>query len=137
MTRRIAKPAGTIVLDSDALAKAVRRDRELTSWIALALADDLRVIASAVTLVEVIHPGINQAALNWTVSRLVIEPVTEALARHAAVLLAETGRHGHQHAIDAMVCATAFAAPGPVTVLTSDPDDITALCGRRATVITI
>ena len=137
MTRRIAKPAGTIVLDSDALAKAVRRDRELTSWIALALADDLRVIASAVTLVEVIHRGINQAALNWTVSRLVIEPVTEALARHAAVLLAETGRHGHQHAIDAMVCATAFAAPGPVTVLTSDPDDITALCGRRATVITI
>jgi hypothetical protein len=66
-----------------------------------------------VTLVEVIHPGINRAALDWTFSRLVIEPVTEVLARHAAALLAETGRHGHQHAIDAVVCATALAAPRP------------------------
>ena len=41
MTRRIATPAGTLVLDSEGLAKAVRRDRELTSWFALALADDL------------------------------------------------------------------------------------------------
>jgi hypothetical protein len=36
-----------------------------------------------------------------------------------------------------MLCATALVAPGPVTVLTSDPEDLTALCGRRVTLIKI
>ena len=39
--------------------------------------------------------------------------------------------------IDAMLGATALAAPGPVTILTSDPEDLTALCGRPATVIRV
>jgi predicted nucleic acid-binding protein len=132
-----AVPAGTLVLDSEGLAKAVLRDREVTSWLALARADDLRVVTSAATLVEVIHPRINRPALEWTLSRLVIEPVTEAIARHAAALLADAGLHGHKYAIDAMLSATALAAPGPVTVLTSDPEDVTALCGGRITVIKI
>jgi predicted nucleic acid-binding protein len=134
---RSAVPGGTLVLDSEGLARAVQRDRALTAWFALARADDLRVITSAATLVEVIHPRINRAALEWTVSRIVIEPVTEAIARSAAALLGETNRHGHQHAIDAMVSATALAAPGPVTVLTSDPADLIVLCGSRVTVIGI
>jgi hypothetical protein len=45
--------------------------------------------------------------------------------------------HVPQYAIDAMLCAIALAAPGPVTILTSDPEDISALCGRHATVIKI
>jgi predicted nucleic acid-binding protein len=126
-----------LVLDSQGLARAVQRDRVVTAWLALARADDLRVITSAATLVEVIHPRINRPAVEWTVSRIVVEPVTEAIARAAAALLAETKRHGHQHAIDAMVSATALGAPGPVTVLTSDPDDLLALCGGRVTVIGI
>ena len=36
-----------------------------------------------------------------------------------------------------MLSATALAAPGPVTILTSDPEDLTALCGGRATVIKV
>lgn len=36
-----------------------------------------------------------------------------------------------------MLSATALAAPGPVTILTFDPEDLTMLCGRRATVIKI
>lgn len=36
-----------------------------------------------------------------------------------------------------MLSATALAAPGPVTVLTSDPEDLTTLCGGRATVIKV
>jgi hypothetical protein len=36
-----------------------------------------------------------------------------------------------------MLSATALAATGPVTVLTSDPDDLNVLCGRRATVIKV
>lgn len=137
MTRTEAAPGGTLVLDSEGLAKAVLRDREVTGWLALARADDLRVVTSAATLVEVMHPRINRAALEWTLSRLVIEPVTDTVARGAAALLAANGLHGHKHAIDSMVAATARAAPGPVTVLTSDPEDLTVLCAGRATVIAI
>jgi hypothetical protein len=137
VSRRSAIPGGTLVLDSEGLSRAVRRDRAVTAWLALARADDLRVITSAATLVEVIHPRINRPAFEWTVSRIVVEPVTEAIARAAAALLMETNRHGHRHAIDAMVSATALAAPGPVTVLTPDPADLLELCGGRATVIGI
>jgi predicted nucleic acid-binding protein len=132
-----ARPAGTLVLDSEGLSKAVRRVREVTEWLALARADDLRVVTSAATVVEVSHPMINRPALEWTLSRLVIEPVTEPIARRAAAMLAEAGLHGHKHAIDAMLSATALAAAAPVTVLTSDPEDISALCGTSITVIKI
>ncbi|MDH6487321.1 PIN domain-containing protein [Streptomyces sp. SAI-127] len=137
MTRSPAVPGGTLVLDSEGLAKAVLRDRIVTSWLALARADDLRVITSAATLVEVVHPRINRPALEWTLSRLVVEPVTEAIARHAAALLADAGLHGHKYAVDAMLSATALAAHAPVTVLTSDPEDLSTLCGGRATVIKV
>ncbi|MER8231719.1 PIN domain-containing protein [Streptomyces sp. NPDC094049] len=135
MTRSPAAPGGTLVLDSEGLAKAVLRDRTVTAWLALARADDLRVITSAATLVEVVHPRINRPALEWTLSRIVVEPVTEAIARHAAALLTDVGLHGHKYAIDAMLSATVLAAPGPATILTSDPDHLSALCRGRATVI--
>ncbi|MEU8200443.1 PIN domain-containing protein [Streptosporangium sp. NPDC049046] len=137
MTRSPATPGGTLVLDSEGLAKVVLRDRTVTTWLALARADDLRVITSAATLVEVVHPRIKRPALEWSLSRLVVEPVTEPIARHAATLLADAGLHGHKYAIDAMLSATALAAPGPVTVLTSDPEDIAALCGGRVIVIKV
>ncbi|GAA1023866.1 hypothetical protein Aple_008850 [Acrocarpospora pleiomorpha] len=137
MTRSPATPGGTMVLDSEGLAKAVLRDRTVTAWLALARADDLRVITSAATLVEVVHPRINRPALEWTLSRVVVEPVTEPIARHAATLLSDAALHGHKYAIDAMLSATALAAPGPVTVLTSDPEDLAALCGGRVIVIKV
>jgi len=137
VTRSSATPGGTLVLDSEGLAKAVLRDRTVTTWLALARADDLRVVTSAATLVEVVHPRVNRPALEWTLSRLVIEPITEPIARHAATLLSDASLHGHNYAIDAMLSATALAAPGPVTVLTSDPEDLTALCGARVTVIKV
>ncbi len=137
MTRSPAVPGGTLVLDSEGLAKAVLRDRTVTTWLTLARTDDLRVITSAATLVEVIHPRINRPALEWTLSRLVVEPVTEPIARHATALLADAGLHGHTYAVDAMLSATALAAPAPVTVLTSDTEDLISLCGTRATVIKV
>lgn len=137
MIRAPAIPGGTMVLDSEGLAKAVQRDREVTGWLALARADDLRVITSAATLVEVVHPSVKRSAFEWTLSRIVVSPVTEDIARRAAVLLSDAGLHGHKHAIDAMLSATALAAPGPVTVLTSDPECLLALCGGRVTLIKI
>lgn len=137
MTPSPAAPGGTLVLDGEGLAQAVLRGRTVTAWLALARADDLRVITSAATLVEVVHPRVNRPALELTLSRLVVEPVTEPIARHATALLADAGLHGHKHAVDAMLGATALAAPGPVTVLTSDPEDLTALCGSHVTVIKV
>jgi predicted nucleic acid-binding protein len=137
VTRASAAPGGTLILDSAGLAKAVQRDREVTGWLALARADDLRVITTAATLVEVMHPRINRPAFEWTLSRIVVRPVTEDIARRAATLLGDAGLHGHKHAIDAMLAATALTSSGPVTVLTSDPEDLLALCGERVTLIKI
>jgi predicted nucleic acid-binding protein len=137
MSRARARPAGTLVLDCEGLAKAVSRTREITEWLALARADDLRVVTSAAIVAEVTHPKVNRPALEWTLSRIVVEPVTEAIARRAAAILADAGLHGHSHAVDAMLSATALAASAPVTVLTSEPEDISALCGTGITVIKI
>jgi hypothetical protein len=137
MTRSSAIPGGTLILDGEGLAKAVQRDREVSGWLALARADDLRVVTSAAILVEVIHPRINRPAFEWTVSRIVVAPVTQDVAQLAADLLSDAGLHGHHHAIDAILCATALTSPGPVTVLTSDPEDLLALGGRQVTLIKI
>jgi predicted nucleic acid-binding protein len=127
----------TLVLDSEGLAKAVLRDRELTAWLAAARAEDERVITSAATLVEVIHPRINRPSFEWVISRVSVEPVTAEIARHAGVLLERVGRHGHKYAIDAMLAATALLVRGPATILTSDPEDITMLCGNRVHVVKV
>lgn len=116
--------SGALVLDSEGLAKAVQRDREIHEWLTAARDADLPVITSAAVLVEVIHPKIKDAALKWTLSRLCVEPVTQAAAHSAAALLRTAGLHGHKYAIDAMLCATALHHPGRVTILTSDTEDI-------------
>lgn len=116
--------SGALVLDSEGLAQAVLRGREVQEWLEAARAADLPVITSAVILTEVIHPRINTAALSWTLSRLHVEPVSQAIAQSAATLLIGAGLHGHKYAIDALLCATALTHPGRVTVLTSDTEDI-------------
>ncbi|MFJ6212689.1 type II toxin-antitoxin system VapC family toxin [Streptomyces sp. NPDC092296] len=118
---------GALVLDSEGLAKAVQRDREVHEWLAAARDADLPVLTSAAVLVEAIHPRINEAALRWTLSRLRVEPVTQVIAQSAAALLRKAGLHGHKYAIDAMLCATALAHPGRVTILTSDVEDLRML----------
>ncbi|MHB9860573.1 type II toxin-antitoxin system VapC family toxin [Streptomyces sp. YIM S03343] len=124
--------SGALVLDSEGLAKAVQRDREIHEWLTAARAADLPVVTSAAVLVEVIHPKINEAALKWTLSRLTVEPVTQAVAQSAAALLRSAGLHGHKYAIDAMLCATALQHPGRVTILTSDVEDIGLLTNGLA-----
>lgn len=129
--------SGTLVLDCEGLSKLVRRTSELTEWLAAAEAEDIRVITSSVTLVEARDPKTNQARFDYAVSRVNIIPPTEAIARHASQLLAAAGLHGHKYAIDAIVAATAMASPSPVTVLTSDPEDLLMLCGPGVRVIKV
>ena len=127
--------SGALVLDSEGLAKAVQRDREVYEWLTAARDADLPVITSAAVLVEVIHPKINDAALKWTLSRLRVEPVTQGVAQAAAALLRAAGLHGHKYAIDAMLCATALQHPGRVTILTSDVEDIGLLAAGHSRVL--
>ncbi len=121
---------GTLILDCAGLSKVVLRDRATIALLARARLDGLRVVTSAATLVEARDPRVDQARFDWAVSRLVVEPVTEDIARDASRLLAAHRLHGHQHAIDAMVAATAVTAPAPRILLTSAPGDMTVLCGE-------
>ncbi|MGW4359352.1 type II toxin-antitoxin system VapC family toxin [Streptomyces californicus] len=129
--------SGTLVLDCEGLSQLVRRSPEITEWLTAAEAEDIRVVASSVTLVEARDPWISQARFDYAVSRVNIVPPTEAVARHASKLLAAAGLHGHTYALDAIVAATALTSPAPVTVLTSDPEDLLMLCGPGVRVIKV
>ncbi len=133
MSRGLA--TGLVVLDCEGLARAVLRDMYLRAVIEEAAAARTPVAVSAVTLVEAVHPKIDRAALRWTVSRLVVVPVSQEIAAVATDLLAQAGRHGHEHALDALVCATALSRPGHPTIYTSDPGDMRTLVASRATVV--
>ena len=124
--------SGTWVLDSEALSLHLRADRKMTARLAVALQDDIRVLIAAATIVEADYVKVHPARLDWALSRLVAVPLTQELARTASNLLKDAGLHGHKYAIDAMVVATALAAAEkPVSVLTSDVDDISSLLGDR------
>ncbi|MFF0694214.1 PIN domain-containing protein [Streptomyces tendae] len=123
--------SGVLALDGEGLAKAVHRDREIHEWLTAARDADLPVITSAAVLVEMIHPKIDDAALRWSLSRLSVEPLTQAVAQSAAALLRAAGLPGHEYAIDAMLCATALQHPGRVTILTSDVEDIGLLTAEH------
>lgn len=129
--------SGTLILDCEGLSKLVRRAPDITEWLAAAEAEDIRVATSSVTLVEARDPRTNQARFDYAISRVNVIPPTEAIARHASKLLAEAGLHGHKYALDAIVSATALASPFPVTVLTSDPEDLTTLCGPTVRIVKV
>ncbi|WP_441251062.1 type II toxin-antitoxin system VapC family toxin [Kitasatospora sp. McL0602] len=126
--------SGTLVLDSEALSKLSRRHRDMTTWLDVARTLDLLVVTSAATLVEARDPKVPQAAFDHAVSLAKVRPVTEEIARAASKLLVAEGLHGHKHAIDAMLAATAHLEHGDVTVVTSDVDDLRRLCQRRIAV---
>ncbi|MDK0522383.1 PIN domain-containing protein [Streptomyces sp. ML-6] len=129
--------SGTLVLDCEGLSGLVRRTPEITEWLAAAEAEDLRVVTSSVTLVEARDPKVNQARFDYAVSRVNVIPPDESIARRASKLLATAGLHGHKYALDAIVAATALTSPAPVTVLTSDPEDLLMLCGPGVRIIRI
>jgi hypothetical protein len=128
---------GTLVLDCEGLSKLVQRTPELTEWLAAAEAEDIRVVTSSVTLVEARDPKIQQARFDYALSRVNILAPSEAVARLASKILVQAGLHGHRYALDAIVAATALGSPPPVTVLTSDVEDLLMLCGSAASVIKV
>lgn len=102
-----------------------------------ALEHDYRVVVSALTVIEAQHPKQFASRLDFVLSKITILDVTEQIAREATRLLREAGLHGHKYAIDAVVAATALRQPGPVSMITSDLDDMTRLCGKRILLVPV
>jgi predicted nucleic acid-binding protein len=65
-----------------------------------------------------------------------ILPVTETIARSAALLRTATRRAAHISAVDAVVIAIAIEVPGSI-VLTSDPGDLSDLVDTQPVAVTI
>ncbi|OEU97098.1 hypothetical protein [Streptomyces oceani] len=125
----------TYLLDSEGLSQWVRGDRRMGFRLKEAFRLGLRVMTTSMTLIEAYDRTAYRPAWHWALSRVHVEAVTEDVAKEAIVLLREAGLHGHKYAIDASLAAIALRQPAPVTVLTSDEDDIRALCGGRVVTV--
>ncbi|MFE2350587.1 DNA-binding protein [Kitasatospora cineracea] len=125
----------TVVLDSQGMSAWISQDRELLAMIKAFHSMGAGLVIGANTIVEISHARANTARLNWVLSQVRIEPVTEHAARDSAALLKQAGLHGHKYAIDATVAEMALRQPGPVAMLTSDVDDMAKLCGDRIQLI--
>lgn len=122
-------PEMTYVLDSEALSRMVLRDRTMAVTLARAHRSGVRVVTSAMTLVEAYHSKVRRPVWDWAMSRVVVEPVTKAVADEAIDLLRTTGLHGHKYAVGAALAVIANRQPGRTVVFTSDRDDMGKLCG--------
>ncbi|SDQ71418.1 DNA-binding protein [Thermostaphylospora chromogena] len=125
----------TVALDAQGLSAWIAEDREVLAMFQVFHAMGADFVVSANTIVEVSHGRVDMPRLQWVLSRVRVEPVTEAGAKAAAQLLKAAGLHGHKYAIDATVAEMALRQPGPVAMLTSDVDDMARLCGDRIRLI--
>ncbi|MDR3083590.1 MAG: hypothetical protein LBV60_22180 [Streptomyces sp.] len=123
-----------LVLDSEGLSRAARRERRMAALLAAAHSQGIRVVTSSMTLIEAYHGQVRRGAWTWAMSRVVVEPVTREVADEAVALLGDTGLHGHKYAIDAALAVIAGRQRGNVVVYTSDVDDVRKLCAERVVV---
>ncbi|MFH9471579.1 DNA-binding protein [Streptomyces clavifer] len=128
---------GTLLLDSEGLSKLYRKDRAVVALVQAASEEAVRVATSAMTTLEADYERIHPARIKWVLSRVDVHDVTREITDQAAALLRTHHLHGHTYAIDAAFAAIARTAPQPVTVLTSDPEDLTLLCGSTVEVIKV
>lgn len=128
---------GSVVLDCEGLSLLCAGDSRVTALVREAQENDFRVLVSALTPIEAQNLRVKSDRLAWCLSRLRIEPVTEAISWQAIHLLRAAGLHGHKYAIDAVVAATALEAPKPVAILTSDTDDMQKLCGKLVRIVSV
>ncbi|MFF9123023.1 type II toxin-antitoxin system VapC family toxin [Streptomyces sp. NPDC014889] len=120
---------GTLLLGSEGLSKLCLKDRTVMALVQAAVEEGVRVATTAMTTLEADYERIHPARTRWVLSRIDVHDVTKKIADQAAELLRSHHLHGHKYAIDAVLAAIARTAPRPVTVLTSDPENLTFLCG--------
>ncbi|MBU3863825.1 DNA-binding protein [Streptomyces sp. 4503] len=126
---------GTLLLDCEGLSKVYLKDRAIVAFVQAAVEEDVRVATTAMTILEADYDRVHPARVRWALSRIDVHDVTREVADRAALLLRTHRLHGHKYAIDAVLASVAHAVPGPVTLLTSDPEDLTLLCGPSVDVI--
>jgi predicted nucleic acid-binding protein len=127
MAGRQVAAGGTLVLDSEGLAKLAAGDARTRGYLDTARARRARVAVSAITLTETLRGGPRDAIIYRVLSRITVVPVSPQIARRGGELLGATGLPGHRCAVDAIVAATALQQERPVVLLTSDPDDLNRL----------
>ncbi|MYY11209.1 DNA-binding protein [Streptomyces sp. SID4919] len=128
---------GTLLLDCEGLSKLYRKDRTVTALVHAAAEEGIRVVTSAMTTLEADCERIHPARVKWVLARIDVQDITKETADHAAILLRSHRLHGHQYAIDAAFAALTRTAPPPVTVLTSDPEDLALLCGPTVEIVKV
>ncbi|HEY5985526.1 MAG TPA: PIN domain-containing protein [Streptosporangiaceae bacterium] len=127
MAGRRVGVGGTLLLDSEGLAKLVQGDGRARAYLDSARARNARVAVSAITLTGVLRGGPRDAGVHRVLARITAVPVTPDIARRAGEMLGASGLSGHRCAVDAVVAATARGLERPVVLLTSDPGDLNRL----------
>jgi predicted nucleic acid-binding protein len=126
--------ARALVLDSDGLSKAAAGDPWAVAWVARARELRLPLVVNAVTLTETIRGVGRDARIHLLTKNALVDPVDAELAGEAGRLLGKARRND---TIDALVAVTAIRLQHPVVILTSDPDDLTALTGDQPMVTVV
>lgn len=129
--------AGTLLLDSEGLSRFYRGDLEVSVHIEAARREGIRVGTTTMTRLEAEDRRLSKARIAWVLSRLDIHEITRAISDSAADLLRKHQLHGHKYAIDAVLAAVAGSVKSPVTILTSDPEDLRTLCEARIQIVAV
>lgn len=138
MVRRLTNappaPWPSVVLDSEGLWAVARNDSEdARAVLAAANQAGVLVLVPAAVLAETLFGDGRDARANQVLKKLQVIPITDPIARSAAVLKRDARMTGVAPTIDAIVVATSAAVGGGV-ILTSDVDDIRALANCATSV---
>jgi hypothetical protein len=109
----------------------------ILTFVAAAQSEGARVGTTAMTRLEAELGPVHRSRIAWTLSRIDVHEITRAVSDAAADLLRAHDLHGHKYAIDAALAAIARASRPPVTLLTSDPADLTLLCGKGIRIVKV
>jgi hypothetical protein len=129
--------SGTLLLDCEGLSKLYLQDRLVLTFVAAAQSEGARVGTTAMTRLEAELGSVHRSRIAWTLSRIDVHEITRAVSDAAADLLRAHDVHGHKYAIDAALAAIARASRPPVTLMTSDPGDLTLLCGKGIRIVKV
>jgi hypothetical protein len=129
------RPSGTLVLDGGCIARLAARERGMLRFLLMADRENLRVATSVMATMAAGKSGSGGAVSRRTLSRIRVEPVTDEVTSAAMDLLREAGLSPDEHACSGVLAATAVLAPPPVALLTSEPDELRALCCGRVAIV--
>ncbi len=120
--------AHALVLDREGLSRAATGNQRAAAWIARARELRLPLAVNAVTLTETLRGGGRDAPIHLLTRNAQIDTVDSSFAAEAGRLLGRTRR---DDTVDALVATTAIGLARPAVILTSDPDDLSALTAEH------